>query len=357
MADSGGSGLGGPDTGGSGPGGWFANQGLFPDQNFMPGAGFSGQGTGLPNSYGPLGGYAASAPGSSPASPFDFSVLESAMPGVTQALLSGSGSGGGFAPPAGYPDQTPPLGSAPGSGGLAGGPGVGPGIRWTNPNDPFGGQGDWTNPLNSLGGYGGQVGGSSNPDAASGGMVWPGAESPGSNPYDPSHLDQLIPHLTAPLPSGIGYAGGLTTPSGYPDQTPPLGSGPEYGLRTDGTMQQAGSEGATEYPWAYRGKVNKPTSPKPKSAPTWPSLDDISGGIGQIVSGLGDAGKSIVDGISKSLETTKPTPNTPDPNRVIYCYKCPGDSKWANVTAATDRYGSNHYRNMGCQVYITKGNY
>jgi len=130
-----------------------------------------------------------------------------------------NGNGGGFATPSGYPDQTPPFGSDPGSVGLAGGGtnlydamgGLGgQGNGFANPYASMAGQGNgWVSPYNPLGGNGG-----------------PGLGTPAVDPYDPSHLDQLIPILTEPLPSGIGLGIGFPVPGGYADQTPTFGSDP-----------------------------------------------------------------------------------------------------------------------------------
>jgi hypothetical protein len=128
AADTRGYGLGDPNAIGSGPGGWFMNQGLYPNQYPMPGAGFGGQAGGLgypSNMPGSLGGQGNGWP--NPADP-----------------LGGYGSGGGCATPGGYSDQTPTFGIDPGSYSLV--------VGGMNPYTVLAGKEDWTSPYEKMAG-------------------------------------------------------------------------------------------------------------------------------------------------------------------------------------------------------------
>ncbi|MBF0482850.1 MAG: lytic transglycosylase domain-containing protein [Desulfovibrionaceae bacterium] len=197
---------GGSDTGAAGDGGWFTSQGLYQNQNPLPGAGFGGQAADRANPGNFPGGYGGRGTGwPYPANP-----------------LGGYSAAGGFAPPTGYPNQAPPFGIDPGFGGQPGG--------WTSPSDApdgLGGQGGGlANPYASMPGQGT---GWTSPSGSMGGLGSPGLAPPSPDPYDPSHLDRLIPILTQPLPSGIGLDGWLTNQGLSPNQTPPAGNDSDYG--------------------------------------------------------------------------------------------------------------------------------
>ena len=80
--------------------------------------------------------------------------------------------------------------------------------------------------------------------------------------YDPSPLDQLIPILTEPLPSGIGVGIGFPVPGGYPDQTPTLGSDPGSGGLADGgtnPYNTLGGRGCRTSPYERMAGANTAT--------------------------------------------------------------------------------------------------